>query len=155
MDQNGLFWSIFRVFLNLWFVKPMVFMRVTTKTTRTAKNEELSAGFEGITETKKNAKTTGIQGASHRFRSTRIFQRTPNPQPNLHSPVIPSERVQIWVCLFLYGWYYPGVGLQIWVCLICVISTYPNGPKRAWATSLVGVWSSLIILVWRGLFWSI
>ena len=38
-----------------------------------------------------------------------------------------SERVQIWVCLFLCGWYYPGVRLQIWVCLICVISTYSNG----------------------------
>ena len=41
--------------------------------------------------------------------------------------VITSERVQIWVCLFLYGWYYPGVRLQIWVCLICVISPYSNG----------------------------
>ena len=48
--------------------------------------------------------------------------------PNLHNPVwvgrtavIPSERVQIWVCLFLYGWYCPGVRLQIWVCLICAI----------------------------------
>ena len=56
--------------------------------------------------------------------------------PNLHSPVwvepvgqmvfIPSERVQIWVCLFLYGWCYPGVRLQILVCLICVISPYSN-----------------------------
>ena len=36
--------------------------------------------------------------------------------------VIPNETVQIWVCLFLYGWYYPGVRLQSWVCLICVIS---------------------------------
>ena len=31
--------------------------------------------------------------------------------PFLESPK--SERVQIWVCLFLYGWYYPGVTLQI------------------------------------------
>ena len=35
--------------------------------------------------------------------------------------VVPSERVQIWVCLLLYGWYYPSMGLQIWVFLICVI----------------------------------
>ena len=46
------------------------------------------------------------------------IQRSPNPRPNLHSPVWsngghPRERVQIWVCLFLYGWYYPGVRLQI------------------------------------------
>ena len=41
---------------------------------------------------------------------------------NLHSPVrvgqtvvVPSERVHIWVCLFPYGWSYPGVRLQIWV----------------------------------------
>ena len=64
------------------------------------------------------------------------IQRPPNPQPNLHSPVwvgqtavIPSERVQIWMFLFLYGWCYPccpGVRLQIWVCLICVMSTYSN-----------------------------
>ena len=54
--------------------------------------------------------------------------------PNLHSPVlvgqmavIPSERVQIWVYLFLHGWYCPGVRLQIWACLICVISTHSNG----------------------------
>ena len=47
--------------------------------------------------------------------------------PNLHSPiwvgqtaVIPNGRVQIWVCLFLYGWYYPSMRLQIWVRLICV-----------------------------------
>ena len=53
---------------------------------------------------------------------------------NLHSPVragqtpvIPSDRVQIWLSLFLYGWYYPGVRLQIWVCLICVSLTYSNG----------------------------
>ena len=26
--------------------------------------------------------------------------------------VIPSERVQSWVCLFLYGWSYPSVRLQ-------------------------------------------
>ena len=50
--------------------------------------------------------------------------------PNLHSPVcvgqtavIPSERVQIWVC----AWFCPGMRLQIWVCLICVISPYSNG----------------------------
>ena len=49
--------------------------------------------------------------------------------PNLHSPVwlgqtavIPSERVQIWMRLFVYAWYCPGLRLQIWVCLICVIS---------------------------------
>ena len=29
--------------------------------------------------------------------------------------VVPRERVQFWVCLFLYCWYYPGV-IQIWVC---------------------------------------
>ena len=34
--------------------------------------------------------------------------------------VIPSDRVHIWVCLFLFGWYYPSVTLHIWVCLICV-----------------------------------
>ena len=38
--------------------------------------------------------------------------------------VIPSERVQIWVCLFLFSWFYPARG---WMCLICVISTYSNG----------------------------
>ena len=55
---------------------------------------------------------------SHGMRAS--FQRAPNPQPNVHSPaslgqtaVIPSERVQIWVCLFLHGWSYPGVRLQI------------------------------------------
>ena len=54
--------------------------------------------------------------------------------PNLHSPVgvgqttvIPSERVQIWVRLFLYGRYYPSVRLQVWVSLICVVSPYSNG----------------------------
>ena len=43
--------------------------------------------------------------------------------PSLHSPVwvgqtavIPSESVQNWVCLFLYGWYYACVRLQIRVC---------------------------------------
>ena len=41
--------------------------------------------------------------------------------------VIPSERVQIWVCLFLYGWYDPGAMLQICVCLICVLSPCSNG----------------------------
>ena len=41
--------------------------------------------------------------------------------------VIPSVGVEIWVCLFLYGRYYPGVRLQIWVRLICVISAYSNG----------------------------
>ena len=43
---------------------------------------------------------------------TRVSQRAPNPTPILHSPpfeqgqsaVVPSEGVQIWVCLFLYGW---------------------------------------------------
>ena len=33
----------------------------------------------------------------------------------------------MWVCLFLYGWYCPGVRLQIWVRLIRVISPYSNG----------------------------
>ena len=58
----------------------------------------------------------------------------PQTHPNLHRPVlvgqtavIPSERVQIWVRLFLYGWSCPSIKLQIWVCLICVISTYSNG----------------------------
>ena len=48
--------------------------------------------------------------------------------PNLESPVsvaqtaaILSERVDIQVRLFMYGWSYSGVRLQIWVCLICVI----------------------------------
>ena len=56
------------------------------------------------------------------------------PTRNLHSPVwagpkavVASERVHIWVCLFLlYGWSLPGVMVRIWVCLICVISTYSN-----------------------------
>ena len=58
---------------------------------------------------------------------------------NLHGPVsvgqtavIPSERVQIRVCLFLYGWYYAGLRLQIWVRLICVISTYSNRAVQIW-----------------------
>ena len=31
------------------------------------------------------------------------------------------------MCLFLYGWYYPGVRLQVWVCLTCAISPCSNG----------------------------
>ena len=42
----------------------------TTKTTRTAKNKELSAGFAEITETTEMTKTTGIQGAKPRVPQT-------------------------------------------------------------------------------------
>ena len=62
-----------------------------------------------------------------------LHQRAPNStefaQPRLSrsNGGHPSERVQIWAGLFLYGWYYPDVRLQIWVCLICVVSTYSNG----------------------------
>ena len=70
--------------------------------------------------------------------------------PNLDSPVLsrvkrrssPSERVQIWVCLFLYGWYYPGVTLQIWVGLICVISPSFR-PTQTGLCKFGWVWSSL------------
>ena len=74
-----------RVFLNLWFSKPMVCVRVafhendgnhenakTTKTIQTATNKELSAGFAEITETTKMTKTTGIQGANHGFPRPRV-----------------------------------------------------------------------------------
>ena len=62
--------AIFRVFLNLWFGCGSPFTKTmeitkTTKTTQTATNKELSAGFEEITETTKMTKTTGIQGANH------------------------------------------------------------------------------------------
>ena len=77
------------------------------------------------------------------------IQRCPNP-PEFHSPVLrrsdgshPSERVQTWVCLFLYGWYYPGSGYKlvcVCVCvfLICVISSHSNG-----AVQIRVVWSTL------------
>ena len=74
----------FRVFINPWFAKPMVCVRVaftktteitkttkTTNTTQTATNKELSAGFAEITETTEMTKTTGIQGANHRFPKTK------------------------------------------------------------------------------------
>ena len=39
-----------------------------------------------------------------------------------------SERLQIWVCLLLYCWYYPIVRLQIWVCFdLC-----PFRPTQTW-----------------------
>ena len=69
-----------RVFLNLWFGKPMVSVRVafhendgnhendeTMKTAQTATNKELTAGFAEIKETTKMTKTTQIQGANHRL----------------------------------------------------------------------------------------
>ena len=47
-------------------------MTKTTKTIQTATNKELSAGSAEITETTKMAKTTGIQGANHRFPKPRV-----------------------------------------------------------------------------------
>ena len=58
--------------------------------------------------------------------------------------VIPSERVQIRACLFLYCWYCPGVRLQIWVCLFCVISPHSNrAVQLRLGFELADVWSSL------------
>ena len=74
-----------RAFLNQWFAKPMVCVRVafhendgnhendeTTKTTQTATNKELSAAFADITETTEMTKTTRIQGANHGFPKPRV-----------------------------------------------------------------------------------
>ena len=47
-------------------------MTKTTKTTQTATNKELSAGFAEITETTEMTKTTGIQGANHGFPKPRV-----------------------------------------------------------------------------------
>ena len=47
-------------------------MTKTTKTTPTATNKELSAGFAEITETTELTKTTGIQGANRRFPKPRV-----------------------------------------------------------------------------------
>ena len=54
--------------------------------------------------------------------------------------VIPSERVQIWVCLFLYGWSYPDVRLQICVFDVSFRPTQTGLCKFGW------VWSSLIAI---------
>ena len=53
--------------------------------------------------------------------------------------VIPSERVQIWVCLFLYSWSYPGVGLQI-----CVFDLSHFARLKTGLCKFEWVWSSLI-----------
>ena len=42
------------------------------ETTQTATNKKLSAGFAEIMETTKMKKTTGIQGANHRFPKPRV-----------------------------------------------------------------------------------
>ena len=83
-----------RVFLNLWFAKSMVCVRVAfhendvnhenaenDKETRTAKNKELSAGFAEITETT-NPEGPEIQKIS--FSLERMKKPFPHTQ-NFHS----------------------------------------------------------------------
>ena len=72
-----------RVFLNLWFAKPMVCLWVafhenngnhettkTMKTTRTATNKELGAGFAKVTYTTKYGENHGKLGCKPRLPQT-------------------------------------------------------------------------------------
>ena len=56
-----------RAFLNLWFAKPMVCVRVAFHENDGNHDKEFNAGFAEVTATTKMTKTTGIQGANHGF----------------------------------------------------------------------------------------
>ena len=87
---------VLRAFLNLWFAKPMVCVQAAfhendgdhendenAKATQTAENKEWSAGFAEITETTEMTKTTGIQGANHRFPKPRVQKYPSTGSPRI------------------------------------------------------------------------
>ena len=92
--------------------------------------------LEPASEARSGEQKRRIKKRSHRITENTLDNpgpvlRAPNPaQPGLsrsNGGHPQREGTNLVVCLFLKGWYYPGVTLQIWVCLICVISPYSNG----------------------------